>query len=170
MVVQHVTQSAVWPRMCRVISESGGDQGQQAAAGGCLFPCQCCRVIAAAALLSPSQLDELLGSIKAAEAYPCVSPPHLPLLSCHCICCSHPRLSQLDELLGSIKAAEAEPRVGHLPKEQPTGPLAEMWLSTLNGSGLTLADAAPGGVTCGVCVCGGACGSGEGTSAYSQVW
>lgn len=51
---------------------------------------------------------------------------------------------QLNELLEAVKAEDPQARVGHLPKEQPTGSLAEMWLSTLQASGLTLADAALG--------------------------
>jgi hypothetical protein len=34
--------------------------------------------------------------------------------------------------------------VGHLPKEQPTGAVAELWTATLQGSGLSLTDAAAG--------------------------
>lgn len=72
-------------------------------------------------------------------------------------------LLQLNEVLDDIRAAEAEPRVGHLPKEQPTGAIAELWTSTLQGSGLTLTDATPGvcchgEVTCGSCMCKGVLG------------
>jgi hypothetical protein len=72
-------------------------------------------------------------------------------------------LLQLNEVLDDIRSAEAEPRVGHLPKEQPTGAIAELWTSTLQGSGLTLTDATPGvcchgEVTCGSCMCKGVLG------------
>jgi hypothetical protein len=72
-------------------------------------------------------------------------------------------LLQLNEVLDDIRAAEAEPRVGHLPKEQPTGAIAELWTSTLQGSGLTLTDATPGvcchgEVTCRSCMCKGVLG------------
>jgi len=74
-----------------------------------------------------------------------------PLYGC---CCGYEFLAltlmrrcccwQVNELLDAIRAAAAEPRVGHLPKEQPTGTIAEMWLSSLQASGLTLTDATPG--------------------------
>lgn len=53
-------------------------------------------------------------------------------------------LLQLNEILESIRSAEGEARVGHLPKEQPTGAVAELWTAILQGSGLTLTDAAAG--------------------------
>lgn len=59
-----------------------------------------------------------------------------------CMCTMY--VLQLTGLLDTIRAAEADPRLGHLPKEQPTGALAELWLTTLQSSGLTLVDAAPG--------------------------
>lgn len=50
----------------------------------------------------------------------------------------------MNEIIAAIKSAESAPRVGHLPKEQPTGAVAELWTSTLAGSGLSLVDAGPG--------------------------
>lgn len=79
----------------------------------------------------------------------------LPLLPLSCHACRTAAavadVLQLNEIIDAIKSAEAAPRVGHLPKEQPTGAVAELWTTTLAGSGLSLVDAGPGAC---VCLCG----------------
>jgi hypothetical protein len=132
----HVLTS-LCPRTCTVGSTSSSSSSSSGSTHSLLFLCgmpvlqSCCWGPSRQMRLSP------------VYQHPSTLSPLLLLLPSTapnaCDCCL-----QLDELLGSIRSAESQPRVGHLPKEQPTGPLAEMWLATLSGSGLTLADAAPG--------------------------